>query len=133
MSENPRSDTPWTNGVPGVDDRFVVTIEADPWNTGQKTEYEAEFTWDGEASHANFVWDISRYQSDLSSGSSSPAPGWISWIVDGKLAVAVEHTELDAAAAKLISTSDLDTSDLSAPAPWARMLDAITHFITETL
>ena len=104
---------------------FTVTVEADPFDSGEVTAFEVVFHWDGESTNATFALDLSDTE-DLSLGSSSPAQGWVSWAKRPTLALAWEHPERDEARASTVEVDELSEGTELTEADWEAIARAIT-------
>jgi len=102
-----------------------VTVDADPFDSGQMTAYDVAFDWDGESRHASFVFDISE-SAELSPASSSPAHGWVTWLTAARLVVAWEHPERDESRASTIELDDPVADDEPTEEDWKAIALAIT-------
>lgn len=106
---------------------FLVTVACDPFGDGDLTAYQVAFEWDG-AGHAQFVFDISEYEEDLSPGSSSPIDGWVAWGAADLLAAWVIVDEGELGSVKLEGGSPFGADDdrLYSPEAWAELARTIT-------
>lgn len=104
---------------------FTVTVEADPFETGETTAYDVTFDWDGEASRAAFVFDISDGPG-LSPASSSPAYGWVSWMNQPTIVLAWQHPERGEVRASTVEVEGLSQDDELTDDDWDAIARAVT-------